>query len=155
MNFKKEQLKEVTTLDKVTDLVIFEKGDSTPKRIKKINFDSTASDILGYTSYSMLLTQTGTNAPVKTDLSGNCSGISFSYNGVGYYTCTGTGLFTINKTQIFFGHVYNISITADNRISVDTDELGLNSFEFNTFDATGTTANAILSKTSLEIRVYN
>jgi hypothetical protein len=155
MNFNKENLKEVTTIDKVTDLVIFEKGSSVPKRIKKTNFDSTASDILGYTSYSMLLTQTGTNAPVKTDLSGNCSGISFSYNGVGYYTCTGTGLFTLNKTQIVFGQVYNIQVTSDNRISVDSVELGLNSFEFNTFDSTGTAANAILANTMLEIKVYN
>jgi len=151
MNFIKEQLKEVTTPDKVTDLVIFEKGDSTPKRIKK----STLDKGINYTSYSMLLTQTGVSAPVKTDLSGNCGGISFSYNGVGYYTCTGTGLFTVNKTQIIFGQTYNIQVTSANRIAVDSVELGLNSFEFNTFDGTGSVADVILANTPLEIRVYS
>lgn len=152
MDFNKQNLKEVTTSNSVTDLVIFEKGSNVPKRIKS---NSIASKILGYTSYSMLLTQTGILAPAKTDLSGNCSGISFSYLGNGYFMCTGTGLFTLNKTQIFFGQVYNIGATADNRITVDKDELTLNSFEFNTFDSTGTPANSILSKTALEIRVYN
>lgn len=117
-------------------------------------FDLISEDGFNYVSYSMLLTQTGVLAPVKTDLSGNCSGISFSYLGNGYFMCTGTGLFTLNKTQIFFGQVYNIGATADNRIAVDKDELTLNSFEFNTFDSTGTPANSILSKTPLEIRVY-
>ncbi len=35
MNFKKEQLKEVTTTDKITDILVFEKGSSEPKRIKR------------------------------------------------------------------------------------------------------------------------
>ncbi len=114
----------------------------------------TPAQNLGYTSYSMLLTQTTTSSPSKVDLSGNCSEITFSYLGVGYYMCTGIGLFKLNKTQIFFGEVYNIQVTADNAISVDKDELGLNSFEFSTFDGTGSPANAILSNTALEIRVY-
>jgi hypothetical protein len=114
----------------------------------------TTAQNLGYTSYSMLVSQSGTSAPTRIDLSGNCSGISFSYLGVGYFMCTGTGLFTLNKTQIIFGDVYNISITGSNNIVVDSAELGLNSFEFNTFDGSGTTANSILANTTLEIRVY-
>ncbi len=31
----------------------------------------TTAQNVGYTSYSMLLTQTSANAPIKTDLSGN------------------------------------------------------------------------------------
>ena len=59
---------------------------------------------LGYTAYTALLTQTGTNAPVATLLQNN-TGATFTWarTGSGTYTITASSnAFTSNKTIVFY-----------------------------------------------------
>tara|TARA_R110001606_G_scaffold122430_1_gene255471 strand:- start:589 stop:1038 length:450 start_codon:yes stop_codon:yes gene_type:complete len=58
---------------------------------------------LGYTSLVQLLNQTGTDAPVATELYNNTGETyTWSYIGQGVYRVTSTGTpFTVNKTVVF------------------------------------------------------
>ena len=58
---------------------------------------------LGYTVYTALITQTGTDAPVATVLQNTTSGtFTYARTGGGDYTVTVSGdLFTVNKTIVF------------------------------------------------------
>ncbi len=58
---------------------------------------------LGYTLYSALLTQTGTNAPVATQLQNTIAGtMTWARTGYGVYTVTNSGTpFTADKVQVF------------------------------------------------------
>jgi len=59
---------------------------------------------LGYTAYTALLTQTGTNAPVATLLQNNTSAtFTWARTGSGTYTITASSnAFTSNKTIVFY-----------------------------------------------------
>tara|TARA_R100001143_G_scaffold11002_1_gene12723 strand:- start:7315 stop:7746 length:432 start_codon:yes stop_codon:yes gene_type:complete len=61
---------------------------------------------LGYTSYTALLTQTGTAAPVATVLSNNLTAtLTWARTGTGTYTLTASAAtFTNNKTIVFFNN---------------------------------------------------
>lgn len=67
---------------------------------------SVTSAGLGYTSYTALLTQTGTAAPVATVLSNNLkNAVTWASTGTGIYTLTASAAtFTNNKTIVFFNH---------------------------------------------------
>ena len=58
---------------------------------------------LGYTSLVQLLNQTGTNAPIATEVYNNTGETyTWSYIGQGTYRITGTGSpFAVNKTVVF------------------------------------------------------
>ena len=58
---------------------------------------------LGYTSLVQLLNQTGTNAPVATEVYNNTGKtFTWSYVSTGVYRITSTGTpFTVNKTVVF------------------------------------------------------
>ncbi len=58
---------------------------------------------LGYTVYTALITQTGTDAPVATVLQNTTGGtITYARTSGGDYTVTVSGdLFTVNKTIVF------------------------------------------------------
>ena len=58
---------------------------------------------LGYTSLVQLLTQTGTNAPVATEVYNNTGEtFTWSYVSTGVYRITSTGTpFAVNKTVVF------------------------------------------------------
>jgi hypothetical protein len=150
MNFKKEQLKEVTTVDKVTDLVIFEKGDSTPKRIKKTNFDSTASSILGYTSYVALVSQAFASAPTAKVLHNDLGGTPvWGYSSQGLYTLDLADAWVADKTAIIVSQSDGTVVmsgfrdTASRLYFVSTDT------------ATQVAVNSYYNDTLVEIRVYN
>ncbi len=146
MNFKKENLKEVTTTDSVTDLVIFEKGDSTPKRIKKSNFNGG----LSYKSYVALLTQSGTNPPVATVLYNDLGAdVTYGYNQVGDYTFSSTA-FTEGKTTVFIGQAYDSNATTINYAYMTAYPDGA---IFTAADNIG--ANDYLYTTPFEIKVYS
>lgn len=61
---------------------------------------------LGYTSYTALLTQAGTAAPVATVLSNNLTAtLTWARTGTGIYTLTASATtFTANKTIVFFNN---------------------------------------------------
>lgn len=100
---------------------------------------------LGYTLYTALLTQTGTNAPVATVLQNTTGGtLTWTRQSAGNYTVTASSaLFTANKT-IVFGNQGNIP---------DVD------FKWNrTSDTTvvlNTGSDSKLVNGSFEIRIYS
>lgn len=78
-------------------------GTNKTNPTKNFTVDSVVQAGLGYTVYTALLNQTGTDAPVATILKNN-TGYTFtwSYTGPGEYTITASGnAFTANKTIVF------------------------------------------------------
>ena len=100
---------------------------------------------LGYTLYTALLTQAGTAAPVATVLQNTTGGtITWTRTGTGAYTATiSSSLFTSNKTIVF---INGGSATATANI-----EWANPTTTTVTIDAT---ADSVLTKASIEIRVY-
>lgn len=142
MNFKKEQLKEVTTIDKVTDIVIFEKGDSTPKRIK-------SNGNLKCKTYFALLSQGGTDGPSNIEVDNNIGNIVYSYISSGVYRATSNGLFTIGKTY------HNISQT-DSTANFTSVHLSTDVIEILTVDSsTQTGTDSLLGSTPFKIEIYS
>ena len=99
-----------------------------------------------------LVTQTGTSAPVATELQNTLGGaITFTYISAGVYTIEGSGLFTTNKTFVTpkwetlrQGSNYaTMSVTLAN-----TNQLSLNSY------LNGAAADVLLSNHPIEIIVY-
>lgn len=101
--------------------------------------------LLGYRSYTALLTQTGTNPPVATVLE-NTLGLNavFTYDAAGQYTLTDlSGLFLSNKTAVFMQFKNGgptMEIYADN---VNQIIIGTNG------------QDDVLLNTFIEIRIYN
>lgn len=102
MNFKKEQLEEVMTANKITDIVVFEKGSSVPKKISKSTFDTLYEPTLVYKATA---TQSGTNPPEVTVLLNTLGeDLTVTYNGQGNYSLvSASGLFLENKTVCLIG----------------------------------------------------
>tara|TARA_R110000823_G_scaffold306384_9_gene428776 strand:+ start:1184 stop:1582 length:399 start_codon:yes stop_codon:yes gene_type:complete len=110
--------------------------------------DVSSSASLGYKVYTILLTQAGNSDPVATILQNTLSGVPvWTRNGVGDYTVTLAGVFTVNKTWL-----------SSCGISGATNKLGqlyydgVNTIGMLTFS--GIASDDILSNTSVEIRVY-
>mgnify|MGYP003641648236 CR=1 FL=1 len=78
-----------------------------------------AISALPYTSLVQLLTQTGTNAPVATEVYNNTGETyTWSYVSSGVYNITSTSIpFTANKTLVFFNNGYQSSDILWRRIS--------------------------------------
>ena len=110
--------------------------------------------ILGYRSYTALLTQVGTDPPTAIVLENNLGAVTYNYEGIGEYIITSSSLFTINKTVVF--------ITSNGNGNYESNVV-VRQYEDNTkFDIlcydllnNNTISNGILNKTSIEIRVYN
>ena len=68
---------------------------------------------LGYTSYTALLTQTGTAAPTATVLLSNLTAtLTWARTGAGTYTLTaGAATFTNNKTIVFLNNGSDLTAT--------------------------------------------
>lgn len=163
MDFKKENLKEVTTADKVTDLVIFEKGSSVPKIIKKSTYDDAVIDTnRTHYTYKAILTQTSTNAPVATVLYNDLPQGTpvWSYSSAGQYYCTLTGAFTSGKTFVMSGNSFNYvnvhGYVNTNAYWSDANQVWINTFRIN-LDAetdTGEYVNVEMINTPIWIEVY-
>ena len=101
---------------------------------------------LGYTLYSALLTQTGTNAPTSIQLQNTIPGtMTLARTGAGVYTITNSGTpFTADKVQVFVnggnndGTVVRWTRTSTSIITILTGG-----------------ADAKLVAGSIEIRVYS
>ena len=115
---------------------------------------TTPVDSRPYKVYTALLTQSGTDAPVATVLENTLGGdVVWSYVSIGYYKATLIGGFIEDKTFILTGS--NISVNTVDSATLNTNELSVNDFVLNTYDANTQAYNGILLKTSIEIRVYN
>jgi hypothetical protein len=100
---------------------------------------------LGYTVYTALITQAATAAPVATILQNTTGGtITWTRTGPGAYTATiADALFTLNKTMVF---INGGSATATANIEWASPTTATVTID--------TTADAVLTGASIEIRVY-
>lgn len=111
MSTKKQQLKESLTPEKVEYIVVYEKNDDLPKRIRKADYDASviASDSSKPLTYKSIISQGTTNPPYDDKLDGSGSGTPFvdtlggtwSYNTTGTFYYTKTGAFSdIDKINV-------------------------------------------------------
>jgi hypothetical protein len=108
---------------------------------------------LGYTVYTALITQTGTDAPVATVLQNTTGGtITWTYSNVGVYVATISGTtYTANKTAVLIssGGVNNSTVKS----SVVNSTTALTVYQVDVGDQQPT--NTISATTTLEIRIYS
>ena len=100
----------------------------------------------GYTVYTALLTQAGAAAPVATIMQNTLGGtITWTKTGTGAYTATiADALFTSNKTMVF---INGGSATATANIEWASPTTATVTID--------TTADSVLTKASIEIRIYS
>lgn len=102
-----------------------------------------------YKVYSALITQVGTSDPTITVLENTIGNIIWTRNNVGQYLGTLTSSFISNKT---FVHLESLDSGNPTTISVfSTSVVLISSYS----DYVYTSADGILSKNPIEIRVYN
>tara|TARA_R110000737_G_scaffold283659_2_gene290238 strand:- start:277 stop:726 length:450 start_codon:yes stop_codon:yes gene_type:complete len=115
-----------------------------------VNANETAiSNLLPYTSLVQLLTQTGTNAPVPTEVYNNTGEtFTWSYVSQGTYRVTSTGTpFTVGKTVVFANlGSYNTGALRD----IGWDRISDSIIEIET-----TTSNGTMTNGSFEVKIYN
>lgn len=104
-----------------------------------------------YDSYTALLTQTSTNAPVATVLSSNLTGtFTWARTGVGVYTLTASAAtFTANKTIVFINAGSSQSIITGERTS-DT-VLTVKTF----VPSSGAATDNSITNGAFEVRIYS
>ncbi len=139
----------------VDDLLLGTKVSTSGNSTK--NF--TVSSIIGlstdsaYKSLVQLLTQTGTNPPVATEVHNNTGQTyTWSYVSDGVYRITSTGTpFTANKTVVFANAgVYAPAIGANTQWSlISSSIIELTSLNLNS------TQNELITNGSFEVKIYN
>lgn len=103
-----------------------------------------------YKVYTALLTQTGTNAPVATVLENTLGGtLVWSYFDVGNYTATLASAFPVNKVVSF-----NSVGAFPGGLFISLERVDDNSVTLITRDLSEVQQNAMLTLSSIEIRVY-
>ena len=110
--------------------------------------------VAGVKVYRALLTQYSTNDPVVTVLENTLGGVPvWTRDGAGEYTCTATGLFTVNKTLVNL-KLYGDTAATQKRLEV----AGLDANVFNFFQMDYTAGenftDTIAAPTWVEIIVY-
>jgi hypothetical protein len=100
-----------------------------------------------YKSYTALLTQSGTSAPVATVLENTVGTITITRSGTGEYTITSSGLFTLNKTTF--------DITPIQGFIKQSALSNINTIVFETRSTSNVASDELLVSKKLEIRVYN
>jgi len=122
------------------------------KNNTEVNTIATLDDIVDsrpYKVYTALLNQSGTNAPVATILENTLVGdIIWSYDNIGGYIGTLTGVFTNNKTAIML----TASLTG---IIINGKVEDMNTISIGTMSIVGPYVDNSLVNTTIEIRVYN
>tara|TARA_R110002096_G_scaffold417218_1_gene620803 strand:+ start:897 stop:1355 length:459 start_codon:yes stop_codon:yes gene_type:complete len=107
---------------------------------------------LGYTSLVQLLTQTGTNAPVATEVYNNTGQtFTWSYVSTGVYRITSTGApFTVNKTVVFANPGAPGAVGA----TIQWNLINSSTIELTSLNLNATT-NGLITGGSFEIKIYN
>ena len=116
------------------------------KKIKK-------TILLGFTEYASRLEQQVTNNPTQNVLCGDLGVVSYLRLGVGTYRCTGTGLFSVGKTFIVFGNVFNDAGINNGSVQINGTTLTSDEFEFTTYND-GVVSDNVLLDTAISIKVY-
>ena len=149
-----------TGTPKASDLLLGTKTATPNTNEKNITQHFTVSGVaafansysLGYTVYTALLTQTGTNAPVATVLQNTTGGtIAWSYSNVGIYVATiSDATYTANKTAVLIslGGANNSTVIS----SVVDSTTALTLYQIDVGDQQ--TTNSINATTTIEIRIY-
>ena len=134
-------------------------ADNTTGDISALDVRTCLNDIIDSASYGgtkvykALLTQTGTSAPVATVLVNTLGGTpTFGYNGIGLFSCTATGLLTLNKTAVSFGN--HISVNDVDQAIITAQSLSINGFDFSVYNWDTNAFNGILNNTLITIEVY-
>ena len=101
----------------------------------------------GYTVYTALITQAGTDAPVATVLQNTTSGtFTYARTGGGNYTITASGdLFTVDKTIVFLN-----GGSSENNHDVAWERVSGTVINLNTHNSDGK-----FTAGSIEIRIYS
>lgn len=110
----------------------------------------------GYEVYTALITQTGTNDPIVVVLENELSGaIVWTRSGIGDYIGTLTSAFTSDKTTLLM--TVNSTGGATYPIQIIAGRLNNNSVYIKTVstNSTGTLLDGQLSKTTIDIKVYD
>jgi hypothetical protein len=125
--------------------------------VSSVTFGGTNAGTASYKVYRATLTQTSTTAPVATVLENTFPDVPvWSYAGVGDYNLTLTGAFPANRTVILHGdgsgaadfaalEATRTSANALNLLTKDVDLTG----------PTAAAADALLTETAFEVRVYD
>ncbi len=109
-----------------------------------------------FLAYVGLLTQSGTDNPINTEIVNTLDEFLFwSRNDIGHYTCSTVDGFTENKTVIFS----SITITAlgggtGEGYTFVFERASASSVDLKTYNAAGALADGLLNGTPVEIRVY-
>jgi hypothetical protein len=135
-----------------TCLGISEEGDETLVLNQKGNWIEVQIPTPAYKVYSVLLSQTGTSAPVATILE-NTLGVTpvWNYQSQGLYYVQANGVFINNKTTVTVSPLPNGLLGAYSAISFNGNDW----VYIDVKQANGQSTNNSLSKTFFEIRVYN
>lgn len=104
-----------------------------------------------YKTYTALISQSGTSAPIAEVLENTLSGgISWIYGGVGFYYGTLSGAFTDLKTHAIISG--GLGIGAD---IVKIGRISNNTVMITVADNSGGALDGVISSASIEIKVYN
>jgi len=143
MSNKISEMTEATTIADDDLFVIVQDSSGENRRIKKSNAD-------GYKEYYAILTQSGVNAPVATELKNTIGTINMTYDSDGYFPITSAALFTVNKTLVFIGNESS-SDTYFTVLTKTDSEIGL---FVSLLSNIGGGDNGLLVKTSIRIIVF-
>jgi hypothetical protein len=111
--------------------------------------DKVSSIQLGYTSLVQLLNQTGTAAPIATEVYNNTGQtFTWSYVSQGVYRITSTGTpFTVNKTVVF------TNLGSHNTTTLR--DIGWNRISDSIIEIETATLNDTITNGSFEVKIYN
>ena len=132
------------------DLVLV--SDSSKKNAtKSATVDQLSAYVVPYSSYTAILTQTSTNAPVATVMSSNLTGaFTWARTDVGIYTLTAsTATFTAGKTILFLNAGSSPSLITGEKTS-DT-VLTIKTF----IPSSGAATDAAITNGAFEVRIYS
>jgi hypothetical protein len=115
-----------------------------------------------YKKYVATLNQTGANAPTATILENTLGNLVWSYDSVGWYYGTLTGVFTSGRTVVLLSRQFFIRETGGVVITYEVisdrynnDSIFVGTAAYDGISSGNVAANAVLVNTGIEIRVYN
>jgi hypothetical protein len=131
----------------VPDVGSNEKPTTKNFSISQVGSLINAGFVGGYTVYTALITQAGTDAPVATVLQNTTSGtFTYARTGGGDYTITASGdLFTVDKTIVFLN-----GGSSENNHDVAWERVSDTVINLNTHNSDGK-----FTAGSIEIRIYS
>jgi hypothetical protein len=104
-----------------------------------------------YKVYSALITQSGTASPTAIIFENTIGDIVWSYSSVGNYIATLTGAFPIDQVLLFLNNTRTNCISSLRRSNDNSLELEVVLTDSVPFQP----SNSLLTKETIEIRVYN